>query len=131
MANSTSILLLPGSFMPETVYSDVLDAVAKRGIDVRFLPLKSGSLGSGDRREPPNQGKDVIVAASSYASVPLTQSYKGLSKAEREKSGKSEGLVNIGFMPSVVPEIGQAACEVQADVQPENIIPVKGDVRQP
>ncbi|CAI6083639.1 unnamed protein product [Clonostachys chloroleuca] len=145
MANSTSLLLLPGSFMPETVYSDVLDAVAKRGIDVRFLPLKSASLGSDDRREPPNmfddaaaisqeveiladQGKDVIVVASSYSGVPLTQSCRGLSKAEREKSGKSGGLVKIGFMPSVIPEMGQAACEVLADVPPENIIPMKGDL---
>jgi hypothetical protein len=148
MANNRTILLLPGSFMPETVYSDVLDAVAKRGIDIRFLPLTSGSFGSDDRREPPNmfddataisqevekladQGKDVIVVASSYAGVPLTQSCKGLSKAEREKGGKSGGLIKIGFMPSVIPEMGQAACEVLADVPPDNIIPMKGDVRQP
>lgn len=148
MANNTSILLLPGSFMPETVYQDVLDAVAKRGIDIRFLPLTSGSLGSDDHREPPNmfddaaaiseevekladQGKDVIAVSSSYSTVPLTQSCKGLSKAEREEGGKSGGLVKIGFMPSVIPEMGQAACEVLADVPRENIVPMKGDVRQP
>ncbi|VUC25841.1 unnamed protein product [Clonostachys rosea] len=144
MAENATIILLPGSFMPKTVYSDVLDAVANRGIDIRFLPLVSGRLGPDDRRELPNmfddaaaisqevenladQGKDVIIVSCSYSGVPVTQSCEGLSKAEREKSGKSGGLVKIAYMLAVVPEMGQAAYEVLTDVPPENIVPMKGD----
>ncbi|OAL33078.1 hypothetical protein AYO22_00163 [Fonsecaea multimorphosa] len=142
-----AILLIPGSFSLPEFYDPVINAVAAEGYEIQGLHKPSVGLASGKPREgaPPtmyddaafiaketeklaDQGKDVILVAHSYGGVPVTQSTKGLSKEERKKQGKVGGIVNLAYMTSLVPPVGQAARDILADVPQEQKLDLKVDV---
>ncbi|KIY03429.1 uncharacterized protein Z520_00120 [Fonsecaea multimorphosa CBS 102226] len=141
-----AILLIPGSFSLPEFYDPVINAVAAEGYEIQGLHKPSVGLASGKPREgaPPtmyddaafiaketeklaDQGKDVILVAHSYGGVPVTQSTKGLSKEERKKQGKVGGIVNLAYMTSLVPPVGQAARDILADVPQEQKLDLKVD----
>jgi hypothetical protein len=62
-----------------------------------------------------DQEKNVLLIAHSYSGVPTTESVKGLSKNERKKNGKKGGIVHLGYITALVPEVGQSASGVLAD----------------
>ena len=62
------------------------------------------------------EGKEVVLAGHSYGGTPLSESIKGLSKAERARLGKTGGVVRVGFVAALVPEVGSGAGSLMADV---------------
>ena len=143
-----SILLIPGSFALPEYYDTVVEAVAAKGYEIWGLHLPSVGLETGQGREgaPPtmyddaafiakeaeklaDEGKDVILIGHSYGGVPVTQSAEGLGKEERQKQGKSGGLVRLAYITSLVPAVGTSAAGVLADVTKEYQIDLKIDVR--
>lgn len=124
-------LIVPGSLTPAAAYDRVIEAVTKRGHEVRALQLPTVRLRSetGPVREPPtmyedaaliareaealaDEGRDVIIVSHSYGGVPATESVRGLSRAARRAEGKTGGVVRLAYMTSLVPELGIAANEV-------------------
>ncbi|CAH0026262.1 unnamed protein product [Clonostachys rhizophaga] len=144
MTKKPTVVFLPGSFASDEIYFDVRDAVIKRGVDARVLPLPSVRLGPDDHRPPPNmfddaaaisqeverladEGRDVILVSSSYSGVPKTQSCEGLGRAERERNGKSGGLATLAYMSAIIPQLDQASTEILVDVPLDHVIPMDCD----
>ena len=143
-----SILLIPGSFALPEFYDPIVDAVVAKGYEIRALHLPSVGLKTGQGREgaPPtmyddaafiakeaerraDEGKDVILIGHSYGGVPVTQSAKGLGTKERQKQGKTGGIVHLAYITSLVPAVGTSAAAVLADVPKEHQLDLKIDVR--
>ena len=57
-------------------------------------------------------GARVVVISHSYGGIPATECVKGLSVKERRAEGKEGGVVRLGYMTALVPEVGQAAQDV-------------------
>ena len=150
MARSSkpSILLFPGSFALPEFYDPVVDAVAAKGYEIRAIHPPSVGLKTGQGREgaPPTMyddaafiatqaerladaGKDVILIGHSYGGVPVTQSTEGLSTKDRQKQGKTGGIVHLAYITSLVPAIGTAAAGMLTDVPKEHQLDLKIDVR--
>lgn len=142
-----SILLAPHSFGLPEFYDPIFDAVRAKGYDIRGLHLPSSGLRALEGRpgEPATMyddaayiakevetladaGKNVVVIGHSYGGVPVTQSCEGLSKEERQKQGKSGGLVHLAFMSSPIAPIGENADSFRKDVQEDHVIELSVDV---
>ncbi|KAK5088961.1 hypothetical protein LTR05_003185 [Lithohypha guttulata] len=137
------IVLVPGSFGLPVFYADNVSTLIAKGyyIDVIHMPSIGLSTLQG-RPGPPatmnddatfiaekverlaDEGKDVVLIGHSYGGVPMTQSVKGLSKEERTKQGKAGGLVRMGYLTCLVPEVGKAAKDVLGEAPPEQTIPL-------
>lgn len=125
----------------------VVDPVVAKGYEIRALHLPSVGLKTGQGRAgaPPtmyddaafiakeakrlaDEGKEVILIGHSYGGVPVTQSVNGLGIKERQKQGKTGGIVNLAYITSLVPPVGTSAAGVLADVPKEHQIDLKTDV---
>jgi hypothetical protein len=76
-----------------------------------------------------DEGKYVVLIGHSYGGVPLSESTKGLGKEEREKKGKKGGVVKLGYMTALVPEVGVSAAGVLTEVPEELRLDLGIDVR--
>jgi hypothetical protein len=142
-----SILLIPGSFAKPEFYTPVLDAVTAKGYEIKGLHLPSVGLSALQPRPgvPPtmyddaafiakeaekfaDEGKDVIVIGHSYGGIPVTQSIKGLAKEDRQKEGKQGGVVNLAFITSLVPALGESAVDVLVYVPKDQEVGLTPDV---
>jgi pimeloyl-ACP methyl ester carboxylesterase len=145
-----SILLIPGSFALPEYYNPVVDAVVAKSYEIRALHLPSVALKTGQGREGAlptmyddaafiakeaerlaDEGKNVILIGHSYGGVPGTQSAKGPGTKERQKQGKTGGIVNLAYITSLVPAVGMSTAGVLADVPKEYQLDLKTDVRFP
>lgn len=145
-ASKPSVLLIPGaSGLPE-IYDGVINPVAAQGYEIRALHLPTVGLKTGPREGTPptlyddasfvaketeklvDQGKDVILIAHSYGGVVLSQCTKGLGKAERKAQGKKGGIVRLAYMTCLVPDVGQTAGGMLAEVKEEHRMVFRLDV---
>lgn len=133
-----SILIVPGSFALPEFYDEVVTPMAAKGYAIKAIHLPSVGLKTGPREgEPPtmyddaafiakevtklaDEGKDVVLIAHSYGGAPTTESTKGLGKAERQKAGKKGGIVRLAYLTALVPDVGQPAGAILAEVRKEN-----------
>lgn len=67
-----------------------------------------------------DQGKEVVLLAHSYGGIPATEALKGVTKGEREREGKEGGVVRIGYLTCLVPEVGGTAMALLADAKEED-----------
>ncbi|OCK83124.1 alpha/beta-hydrolase [Lepidopterella palustris CBS 459.81] len=128
MANKPTILLVTGSFSPPPIYDLVVSRLKDVGFEVVVPHLPS--IGRTKDKDPApglsddvalirseltrlvsQQEKHVLIIGHSYGGVPATESIHGFSKAEREKEGRSGGVVRILYSAAVLPEIGETAAE--------------------
>ena len=72
-----------------------------------------------------------MLIGHSYGGVPITQSTKGVTKAEREKQGKKGGIVRLAYMTALVPAIGQSAGSILEKLPAENRVQFAVDVCAP
>jgi hypothetical protein len=144
MASKPVLILVPGSFSNPEFYSTVIDAIAAKGYEIHGVNLglhipipstycstnspvtvgkKPGNLPSvADDAAHINQtvtefadkGKDVVLIAHSYGGTPMSESIKGIGKAEREKAGKKGGVVRVAYMTALVPAVGVSAGALMA-----------------
>ncbi|OKP01369.1 hypothetical protein PENSUB_7359 [Penicillium subrubescens] len=100
------ILIVPGGFTLPELYSDVITHVASKGYPIEALHLPSvgyktsvpgtmqddAAFIASEISKHADEGKDVVLIAHSYGGLPATESAKELSKADRQRQGKSGGL---------------------------------------
>ncbi|EXJ83587.1 hypothetical protein A1O1_07210 [Capronia coronata CBS 617.96] len=141
-----SIILVTGSFSTPEYYADVVNAVAAQGFEIKAIHMPSVGPSSGKGREGvlptmyddasfiaqevgklADQGKHVVLVAHSYGGVPATQSVKGLPATERQKQGKSGGLVRLAYMSCLVPAVGATAASVLGQAPPDQTIDIRVD----
>lgn len=117
-----AVLIIPGSFAPSTFYVPLRERVQSLGYDGYILPLQTVGL----RPSPPpsmmddaafirtevkklvDQEQEVILLAHSYGGVPMSQSTKGLTIAERAECGSKGGIKHLIYSSAVAPVLGQA-----------------------
>ncbi|VUC20988.1 unnamed protein product [Clonostachys rosea] len=122
-----SILIIPAASALPLTYDNVVSGVSAHGYSIQALHTPSVGLPTGPRPgKPPNMyddaafiarhitdlaeaGHDVLLVTHSYGGTPATESIKGLTKNERQKIGKSGGVVGLAYMTSLVPEVGKPA----------------------
>lgn len=140
------VVFCQGSFTTPGIYDDLRDAVQGRGCDIKVLPLATWWRGPEDNREPPSmyddaavirteveqlagQGKDVVVVSHSYAGTPVSEGTAQMGKASMISRGKKGGVVGIGYITSVVGQVGQSAGEILASKEGETAVPFETTVR--
>jgi pimeloyl-ACP methyl ester carboxylesterase len=113
-----AIVIVPGSFSPASMYSNLVDALQKHNYNVRVVELPS--VGDSDSATGKTMyddakaiqatlalfsGRDIVIVAHSYGGVPATEASKGFLKVD----GKEGGVVKIVYMTAVVPLEGANA----------------------
>lgn len=114
------ILIGPGGFTLPELYSDVIAHVANEGYSIQALRLPSvgyktnvpgtmqndAAFIASEILKQADEGKDVVLIAHSYGGLPATESTKGLSKADRQRQGKSGGLVRLAYIRTLFSQSG-------------------------
>ena len=122
-SNKPTLVLIPGSFSPSSLYSEVSSRLEAKGfqIIVGDLPTtgRSPPAPAATMREDAgyfhdlvsgiaDEGKDVVLLAHSYGGIVANQSAKGILKTDRTALGKRGGVVRIVFLAAFVPQVGQS-----------------------
>lgn len=131
-----SIVIIPGSFSPETFYFETADKLREYGYETIVKDLPSAS------RVPPekgasmyedadyfravveklaDEGKDVVLVTHSYGGVVGTEAAKDVLKTERKAAGKPGGVVRLVYVTSVVPTPGNSLRSLMGDLVPSYI----------
>jgi hypothetical protein len=63
-----------------------------------------------------DEGRDVVMMAHSYGGMPMTESLRGFSKADRQKDGKSGGVVHLIYITSTAADLGESMASTNAKV---------------
>jgi hypothetical protein len=131
LAKRLVFVLIPGSFSPITSYEKVTPLLHAAGYETHAVPLSANS--ESNRKEGPatmqddtvairavisghaNNGKDVVVVMHSYAGFPGTEATKDLSKTERHKQGKEEGVVGLVYVAAWMPPVGKTIFTLQGE----------------
>ncbi|KAJ5088315.1 hypothetical protein N7456_011931 [Penicillium angulare] len=116
----TTIVIVPGAWLPPSFYGPFAQALKTAGYDVRYasypsLDLKDPSatdcetdakaLAGTLRSIVEDEGKDVLLFQYSYAGMPGAAAAVGLSRSQRAKEGKRGGIIGLLFIAAfVVPE---------------------------
>jgi pimeloyl-ACP methyl ester carboxylesterase len=144
---STSIVLVPGSFAQPDLYDIYVAPLISEGYDVHAVKLRSAltrdatppgrplptmyddAAAIADRvKQLSEQGKGIIVVAHSYGGTPASEGIRGYSKAARQKEGKPGGVVRLAYITCLVGDVGQSAGEL-LKTKTENRIPAELNVR--
>lgn len=140
-----TILLVPGSFSLPSFYDNLVESLAALKIPIKVLPLQSAGTSAGAGRDgvpPPTMlddaafiaaeiraladaGTDVVLVAHSYGGVPASESTKGLTRGERLREGKEGGVVRIGYLTALVPEVEVSAGEMLVGVPEEQKLDIQ------
>lgn len=131
--NQIAFVLVPGSFSPPSYYDKVVPLLEAKGHSAYPTGLKSANDGNG----PPvsmyddadaihavisklaDQGNSVVLAMNSYGGIPGTQAGKGLSKAERQASGKAGALVGLVYLSAFLVAEGDCINKVMEGRMPD------------
>jgi hypothetical protein len=133
MAKPT-ILIVPGGFTLPELYNDVVNRVSSEGYAIQALHLPSvgyktnvpgtmeddAAFIASEISKHANEGKDVVLIAHSYGGLPATESTKGLSRAERQRQGKSGGLVRVAYISCLILPVGESDASV---IMPDHMLP--------
>ncbi|KAJ7466824.1 Alpha/beta hydrolase fold-1, partial [Mycena galericulata] len=123
--SKASIIIIPGSFSPLSLYDPVIADLKSYGYPVYGLELET----VGHRDNAPglyddaatiaaqatrlaDEGKDVVLVAHSYGGLVACEASKGLVKSVREKEGRKGGVSRIVFVSSVVGLEGQSSKDI-------------------
>jgi hypothetical protein len=136
--SDTVFLLVPGSFATPVLMDPLAEQLKYQGYDARHVALLSANdgtvqpaptmlddaahirtavLGVLDDAEHP---QNVVLALSSYAGFPGTESLKGLSKAARAAEGKATAVIGIVYAGAFVPAAGAS---VRSIMRPLGLMP--------
>lgn len=117
---------MPGNFLPPSYYDSTAKLLESHGFQTRIVAIPStGSKLLLTSNEPDifavrevleelsHSGKEIIVVAHSYGSIPTCEAVKGLGNQERLERGKSGGVARLVLV---------AAWLLQDGENPPNII---------
>ncbi|KAL4731855.1 hypothetical protein ACLX1H_000850 [Fusarium chlamydosporum] len=111
-----TVVIIPGSFAPPSLYKPLAQSLARDGIQSNIVDLPS--VGRREGKEPAtmtedaeeivsvverllDEDKEVILLAHSYGGVPATQSLDKLSRKNRQARGKEGGVLKIIYLAGV------------------------------
>lgn len=124
-----TIVLVPGSFAPASMYDSFTKKVRDSGIDIRVVPTRTVGRWEG---KPPgtveddvkqieevvngvlNEGKEVVLVAHSYGGIPSSESLKTL--AAKNRGGK--GVQKMVYLASVLLPLGVSNFELFGQMPP-------------
>ena len=108
MAIKPTFVLVPGNFFSVKYYATTAELLESHGFHTRLVSIPStGSKSPLLSNEPDvvavraileelcDSGKDLVVVAHSYGSIPTCEAIKGLENHERLKLGKSGGVARL------------------------------------
>ncbi|KAF8205349.1 Alpha/beta hydrolase fold-1 [Mycena galopus ATCC 62051] len=140
-APKPTIIIIPASFSPVSLYDAVIADLESHGYSVKGVELQT--VGRRDKApsmyddaaavasvasQLADEGKDVVLVAHSYGGVVACEASKGLAKNVREKEGKKGGIVRIVFVAALVPAEGEPSLGVFGDTEVDlNGVEMKGE----
>jgi pimeloyl-ACP methyl ester carboxylesterase len=129
--STPSIIFIPGSFAPASLYYPLVEAVVANGVEAQAIQMPTVHLPYEDRIAPSmyedgafiastieklaEENKDVIVIGHSYGGIPLSQGTVGLSKPTRAAQGKRGGLIMVAYMTAYVPILNESVADIEAN----------------
>lgn len=132
MASKAVFVLVPGNFLPPAYYASTAKLLDSHGYQTRLVTIPStgakSPLTSNDPdvaavravlEELSDSGKEVVVVAHSYASIPTCEAAKGLGTQERLKLGKAGGVARLVFVAAWLLQEGEAPPDVIAQYKME------------
>jgi len=127
MAHKPVFVLVPGNFLPPAYYASIAKRLESHGYQTRLItlpstgsqsPLTSNAPDVADVRavleELSESGKEIIVVAHSYGSIPTCEAAKGLGTQERLKLDKSGGVARLVFVAAWLLQEGEAPPDIIA-----------------
>ena len=132
-ASKPTVLIIPGSFSPATLYHGIVEDLTRSGFEATVYDLPSAS------RLPPqaaatlaedaayfhditkklaDESKEVVLVAHSYGGIVASECVEGLSEAERQAAGKPGAVVRIIYLTSVIAPLGDSLRSVCGDGLP-------------
>lgn len=135
-SSQPAFVFIPGSFSSTYGYHKVVDILKAQGYtDIHNVELESVNE---SRSEPAtmaddastihetlaklsDQGKDIVMAMSSYGGFPGSEACKGLSKTERGASGNEGGVVALVYIASFLAPVGASLTDMLSAGLPPTI----------
>jgi pimeloyl-ACP methyl ester carboxylesterase len=117
----STVVVVPGSFSPSILYSDIIDQLSAHGYEAVAVNLPS--VGRRNKAPPAtmtddanhirsvtielaDQGKEIVLVMHSYGGIAGTESAKGLARSDREAEGKIGGIISLVYLTAIIPRIG-------------------------
>lgn len=135
--NNTAIVLVPGSFTPETFYTHVSRRLISDGFSAVIQCQLLSAAPKDNQRTPPAkleddafyirevleaylaQGKDIVLVMNSYGGFAGTEAIKGIptrsSLTTEIQAGQRGALVGMVYLSSFVPLAGDSLRSVMGD----------------
>jgi hypothetical protein len=146
MPQKPTIVIIPGSFSPASLYSPIIDQLSNYGYEAVSIDLPS--IGRFQKPHPAtmnedaahiqsvittiaDQGKDVMLVMHSYGGIPGTESTKGLSKVERQASGKRGGITRLFYMSAMILPVGLSLTDMTGPLPDHVIVKVSHPIHPP
>jgi pimeloyl-ACP methyl ester carboxylesterase len=119
-AENLTIVIVPGSFSPPSMYSSIVSQFSSHGYEDFSVALPS--VGRKQDASPAtmhddaahirsvatkfaDEGKDVVIAMHSYGGIPGAESALGLVKEDRQAAGRKGGIIRLVYFAAfLVPE---------------------------
>ena len=125
MSGNPTFVFVPGNFLPPSYYAMTAKLLECFDFEVRLVTLPStGSETPLASNEPDviavrkvleelsDAGRDVIVVAHSYGSIPTCEAACGLEFQERFRAGKSGGVTKLVFVAAWLLQEGESPPEM-------------------
>lgn len=121
MPNKPIFALVPGNFLPSAYYASTAKLLESRGFPTRLITIPStGSKLPLTSNEPDilairhvleelsDSGKDIVVVAHSYGSIPACEAAEGFERQDRLKLGKAGGVIRLVFVAAWLLQEGES-----------------------
>lgn len=128
-----TVVIVPGSFSPPEFYDKFVGQLSKHGYDGVAISLPSvGGKKPATMEDDAaaiakvtsklaDEGKDVILVSHSYGGIPASESAKGLSRKERQESGKKGGISALLYVTALVVAEGASLGTTMGDAVPDHV----------
>ena len=121
MPSKPTFVLVPGNFLPPAYYASTAKLLESHGFQTLLVTIPStGSKFPLTSNEPDilavrqvleelsESGRDIIVVAHSYGSIPTCEAAQGFGRQERLKLGKVGGVVRMVFVAAWLLQEGES-----------------------
>ncbi|KAM0798352.1 Alpha/beta hydrolase fold-1 [Usnea florida] len=121
MPSKPTFVLVPGNFLPPAYYASTAKLLESHGFQTRLITIpRTGSKLPLTSNEPDilavrqvleelsESGRDIIVVAHSYGSIPTCEAAQGFGHQERLKLGKTGGIIRIVFVAAWLLQEGES-----------------------
>ena len=121
MPSKPTFVLVPGNFLPPAYYARTAQLLESHGFSTRLTTIPStGSKLPLTSNEPDilavrhileelsNAGREIIIVAHSYGSIPACEAAQGFERQERRKLGKAGGVIRLVLVAAWLLQEGES-----------------------